>query len=180
VAKAAASVGFLVTAYEAGCLSTEHGQAIFVGLCLSWFGDVFLLSKARPWFLAGLVAFLLGHVAYAVAFFVRGVDPLALAVVAAALLGSAAVVWRWLSGHVGSMKGPVIAYIVVISSMLALGTASYWAKGGGWLWLGAAMFYASDLFVARQRFVVESFTNRLVGLPIYYVAQLLLGTYGAG
>jgi hypothetical protein len=39
---------------------------------------------------------------------------------------------------------------------------------------GAVAFYLSDLFVARDRFVVEGFTNRLVGLPLYYGGQYLL------
>lgn len=178
VSKAAASVGFLVTAHQAGALETPHGQAIFVGLVLSWFGDVFLLSAARGWFLAGLVVFLLGHVAYVVAFAVRGVSLAALGVAAVAVFGAAAIVWRWLRGHVGRMKGPVIAYIVVISAMLAFASASFALKGGALAWLGAVCFYVSDLFVARQRFVTSSFHNRLIGLPIYYVGQLLLATYG--
>ena len=32
----------------------------------------------------------------------------------------------------------------------------------------------TDLFVARERFVVKSFTNKLVGLPLYYGGQFLL------
>ncbi len=44
-----------------------------------------------------------------------------------------------------------------------------------WFCLGGdILFYISDLFVARQRFVVDSPVNRVVGLPLYYVAQFLL------
>ncbi|MDD3992851.1 MAG: hypothetical protein PHV70_11955 [Desulfobacteraceae bacterium] len=32
----------------------------------------------------------------------------------------------------------------------------------------------SDLFVARQRFVAPAFSNRLLGLPLYYIGQFLL------
>jgi len=46
---------------------------------------------------------------------------------------------------------------------------------------GAALFYLSDLAVARQRFVHEDFINRALGLPTYYLGQLLLAlTVGAG
>jgi uncharacterized membrane protein YhhN len=46
---------------------------------------------------------------------------------------------------------------------------------GAWFILvGAVMFYVSDIFVAHQRFVMQSFTNRLIGLPLYYAAQFLL------
>jgi uncharacterized membrane protein YhhN len=40
--------------------------------------------------------------------------------------------------------------------------------------LGAALFFASDLLVARDRFVRPGLANRLVGLPLYYAAQVLL------
>jgi hypothetical protein len=46
--------------------------------------------------------------------------------------------------------------------------------------VGAILFYLSDLAVARQRFVQQSFINRALGLPIYYLGQLLLAmTIGA-
>jgi len=40
--------------------------------------------------------------------------------------------------------------------------------------VGAVFFYVSDIFVANQRFVIEQFYNRLIGLPLYYTAQFLL------
>ena len=41
--------------------------------------------------------------------------------------------------------------------------------------MGAIGFYLSDLSVARDRFVVSAFVNRLWGLPLYYAAQVALG-----
>jgi len=35
------------------------------------------------------------------------------------------------------------------------------------------LFFASDLCVARQRFVSPGFENKLVGLPLYFIAQLM-------
>ena len=40
----------------------------------------------------------------------------------------------------------------------------------------AVAFLASDLFVARDRFVERDWRNRAVGLPLYYVAQLVFAT----
>jgi uncharacterized membrane protein YhhN len=64
----------------------------------------------------------------------------------------------------------VIAYCLAISAMLwlALGTAQPEVR------LGALLFYGSDLFVARDRFVAPGAVNRLLGLPLYYAAQVLL------
>jgi uncharacterized membrane protein YhhN len=39
---------------------------------------------------------------------------------------------------------------------------------------GAILFYVSDLFVARQRFVVNAHHNRQIGLPLYHAGQFLL------
>jgi len=42
--------------------------------------------------------------------------------------------------------------------------------------VGAVLFFLSDLLVARDRFVAPGFGNRLLGLPLYYAAQLLLAS----
>lgn len=39
---------------------------------------------------------------------------------------------------------------------------------------GALAFTASDVSVARDRFVQHGFVNRAWGLPFYYAAQLLI------
>jgi uncharacterized membrane protein YhhN len=71
----------------------------------------------------------------------------------------------------------VLSYIAVITVMVwgALSVVI-----GGWaparVAAGAVLFYLSDLAVARERFVAHSFTNRAVGLPLYYVGQLLLAS----
>ncbi len=39
---------------------------------------------------------------------------------------------------------------------------------------GATLFYFSDLFVGRERFVTSSHLNSILGLPLYYFGQILL------
>lgn len=177
VAKPLASLGFLLAAYNQGALGSGYGRAIFAGLCLSMVGDVLLMSQAQGMFLGGLGAFLLGHVAYATAFVVRGVG-LSVSLAAAALLAiPASLVGRWLWPHTPSeMRGPVLGYIVVISAMVALSLGTFSKLGGAAVLLGAVMFYLSDLSVARDRFVKREFLNRLWGLPMYYAAQLVLAS----
>jgi uncharacterized membrane protein YhhN len=77
------------------------------------------------------------------------------------------------------MKIPVLAYIVVISIMVCAacgiaGNPNLPASARATIFAGAILFYLSDLFVARQRFVVNAHANRVVGLPLYYAAQFLL------
>lgn len=176
LAKPIASTAFIAVALAAGALESGYGCAILTGLVLSWFGDVFLIPRARPrLFLAGVVSFLAGHVAYTAAFVLRGMDP---GVFAGAALGAglvAFVVLRWLAAHVPpEMKVAVPAYIAVISIMVVCAAASFAAHGNAWIPVGAVGFYLSDLSVARDRFVVSEFVNRVWGLPLYYAAQVAL------
>jgi uncharacterized membrane protein YhhN len=169
--KVAASCGFVAL----GVLSAHDrfGALVLAGLGLSAVGDVLLLSAAERPFLAGVGAFLLAHVAYATAF-ARGarISP----VVIALLVATGAVVMVWLWRRLGTMRVPVLVYTTVISAMLALGLGSA-NRLVPW---GALLFYLSDLAVARDRFVRSEFANRLVGLPTYYAAQVLLALSTAG
>lgn len=175
VAKPLASTGFVLAAWGAGALTTRYGQIVLVALALSWLGDVLLIPKARLTFLAGLVSFLLGHVAFAAAFWLRGAPLGALGLALLVLAVPSGFTWRWLRPYVDSaMRVPVATYVAVITLMVALALATT-VQHGGWLVLaGAVAFYLSDLAVARDRFVAEGFANRLWGLPLYYGAQLLL------
>ncbi|MFQ5538716.1 MAG: lysoplasmalogenase [Gemmatimonadota bacterium] len=177
ILKMVAASGYLAVAWMSGAPTTPYGSLVFTALVLSWVGDLLLIPGGRgPLFLGGLVSFLTAHVAYGVAFMVRGISaPWALAV--AVLL--AAALWMILSRllrHDTSrrMRGPVVAYGVVIGAMVAgaVGTAGH--SPSLLIPLGAVLFLASDLFVARQRFVEAEALNTAVGLPLYFLAQVLL------
>jgi uncharacterized membrane protein YhhN len=167
---------FLLVAFLQGP-SSVYDACIVTGLLLSAVGDVALISRERSAFLGGLVAFLLGHVAYVAAFVARGAastpDPVATALIAATGIG----IFLYLRPHVGRMLVPVVAYMLVISVMLAAAWAvasAEPAESGRPLVLAALLFYLSDITVARDRFVTgPRFANRLVGLPLYYSAQFL-------
>jgi uncharacterized membrane protein YhhN len=169
--KPIASAGFIGAAIASGALTSEYGLAVLAALSLSWLGDFFLLFKKNSPFLAGLVAFLLAHIAYAVAFIIHGQDAAWALMMLCILILPAIVVMLWLGPHLTpQMKGPVWSYIVVITIMLALAAGTRYAL----ISVGALAFYVSDISVARDRFVHPSFVNRLWGLPLYYLAQLLL------
>jgi len=151
---------------------------VLAGLIFSWIGDVCLIFSSRKLFLAGLVAFLLGHVCYAAGFYAHGVFNSWMVAGWVVLLVAGVVVFRWLQPHLGNMTGPVIGYIVVISVMVGGALAVYaqtqWPQNPRCMMLtGAILFYLSDIMVARDQFVVSAFVNRLIGLPLYYAAQFL-------
>lgn len=180
--KMAASTGFVVTALSAGAVDTAYGRWVLVALSLGWIGDAALLSGRSRWFLTGLAVFGGSHLAYVGA---MATQPMSIpgGVVAAAVMAvTAAAILRWLMPHVGgAMRTPVLAYVAVISAMVvACGAA---AAGGGpheVLPAGAA-FAASDVFVARDRFVAPGPENGRLGLPLYYAAQIVFAlSVGAG
>jgi uncharacterized membrane protein YhhN len=178
IAKPLASTGFIAVALAAGALETPYGLTVLVALVLCWVGDVFLIPKgASALFLVGLVSFLLGHVAFAVAFTLRGLDPLWLAVAAVLVLPPALVVLRWLRPHLPDrMRVPVLAYVAVISLMVVTAVGAAALTGRAAIGVGAICFYLSDLHVARHRFVSQTFWNKSWGLPLYYGAQLILAS----
>ena len=125
----------------------------------------------------GLVSFLLGHVGFAVAFALRGTDPLWMAVAAVLVLPPGFVVLRWLRPHLPDrMRIPVFAYVAVISLMLVTAVGAAAAANLAAIGVGAICFYLSDLHVARHRFVSQTFWNKSWGLPLYYGAQLILAS----
>lgn len=173
VAKPLASVCFLVTALAAGAFDSGYGTWVFIALVLSAIGDVALLGSTSSSFLAGLLSFLLGHVAYVIAFGVRGLDATWTLVGAVALVAPYIVVLRWLLPHAGRMRGPVALYALVISAMVATAAGTMGWDADARILVAAVAFYVSDLAVARHQFVAPEPSNRLWGLPLYYGAQFL-------
>lgn len=169
-----ASLGFIIAAIGFGAFESRYGKIVLAGLVLGAIGDVFLLGRARQLFIGGLASFLLGHVAYVIAFHslgVRAIASLAAAVVLALLLFF---VGRWVFPHAPTMRGPIAAYMLVIA-LMCVAAIGAWAAGAPWMIpLGALMFTASDIAVVRDRFVSKGFINRAWGLPLYYAAQLLI------
>ena len=179
ISKGAASAAFVVL----GVLRWQAGDPVAVwivaGLVLCAAGDLCLLWKRL--FDPGLAVFILGHLAY-IAGFVAALPLLQWPpVLAVALLTAGAVASRWLWPHLGRRRIPVLGYILVISVMVWGGVATGVREVLPWTAAaGAVLFYASDLAVARQRFVRPDFINRALGLPTYYLGQLLLAvTIGA-
>lgn len=172
------SLMFILTALSGGIAGT-YSLRLFIGLVLCMIGDIALIPKSRTWFLVGLVSFLLGHVAYIFAFnslvFFTSLNLLVAVLIV--LISAGVLAWLW--PHLGSMRVPVVAYVIVISLMVWSAWAVFFNAQvlllARWrIALGATCFYFSDVSVARDNFVKKSFTNRAWGLPLYYLGQFLL------
>lgn len=155
----------------AGVLCAVHGSGaamviavIAFALCLA--GDVALLPAVDQ-FLAGLAAFLLGHVAFIAAFVAAGLDRPWLAIVAvAALLPVLAGPGRRILASAGKMRGPVAVYLIVIAAM----ALAAWATGRGAAAIGASLFVASDTILGWGRFVSAHRLQPVAVMVTYHAA----------
>ena len=144
-----------------------------VALALSLAGDVFLMLP-RDLFVPGLVAFLLGHIAYVVGLRVEGPGATAVVVGAVVVLAVATVVGTRVVGAVrrgsqSELTGPVVAYMAVISAMVACALATGNVLAGA----GAGLFFVSDALIAWNRFV-----QPLVWAPVTIMITYHLGQAG--
>ncbi|WP_198032467.1 lysoplasmalogenase [Aerolutibacter daejeonensis] len=173
--KTVASSAFIAVALAADAAATPYGRLILIALVLSWLGDVLLLAHRSAVFLAGLGAFLLAHVVYAGAFAGGPLHGGALLAGAALMFVVGVLVLRafW-----PRLKTPyriaVPAYVVAIGAMCTLAIGAGVGSGAWWLAVAALAFAASDISVARDRFIGHALANKAWGLPLYYAAQLTL------
>lgn len=175
LAKPLASACFLWTALASGATGSAYGRLVLLGLALCACGDVLLIPResARA-FQAGIGSFLLAHVAYLAGFLWLGASATALLVSGVVLAGLAWSLLRWLGPHLGDFRTPVRVYVAVIMLMVACAVGAAAAGASALAPVGALAFAASDVSVARDRFVAAGFVNAAWGLPLYYAAQLLL------
>lgn len=143
-----------------------------IALALSLLGDVFLMLP-QDLFVPGLASFLLGHIAYVGGFAADGLVAsrlgigIVLVAIAVALIG-APILRAVRNGDEPALAVPVLAYMLVISAMVAcaIGVGSPFAI------VGAGLFYASDSLIAWNRFVAETRKGRLAIISTYHLAQV--------
>ncbi len=156
---------------------TLTGYVLFImaGLAASWIGDLALSFTGQRAFLAGLASFAAAHLLYIAAFFSRSsMDVAAIVVAGVVMTIIATAVLRWLSPYVpDELKTPVIVYIGIITLMVVTSFGTSGAIADPRIPIAAILFMISDVLVARQQFVAPTRWNRIVGLPTYYVAQVL-------
>ncbi len=163
--------------------STLLTKSILGALIFSWIGDILLMWSHL--FVYGLGAFLMAHVCYIIGFrlsqkpenrlgemnFVKSFFynlPIYL---------GAALVFYLVNPNLGNMKIPVIAYIIVIVSMVATArdrfkkcdAASFWQ-----VFIGAILFFISDGIIAISRFYKQFPESGILIMGTYATAQLLI------
>lgn len=151
---------------------------VTLGLVLSLGGDVALIFESARAFMTGLALFLLAHIVYAIAFTVPNGFHTADLITGALLLVAGVAFYIYLLPGLGSMKGPVILYILIITLMVNRAVSTFFGYAftttQAWLiTLGAILFWISDMMLAINRFRHPFKANRL-SLIFYYGGQLLI------
>lgn len=164
-----------------GASGAPWSRVALLGLVLAAVGDVALATKSKFGFLVGLGLFALAYSTYVVAFGLRGTQGAVLGVTAGVVALGAGIAWVTLHDLVPHrMQIPVGVYLVILASMLALGTAVGITHRTWLLTMGVALVAGSDIAVGRERFGTPGFVNKAFGLPTYYAGQILIALSLAG
>lgn len=155
---------------------------ILAGLGCGAVGDLLLIRPERQHlFLAGLAAFLAGHLAYLAAFLgpvLRGgvVSPWVIAA-APPLAAIGILTYRALRPKLGAMKVPVALYTAVILAMGFAALLRVFSFPGLLSWLllpGALCFIVSDMLLAYQQFWKHLPSGEALVALSYVAAQSLI------
>jgi uncharacterized membrane protein YhhN len=131
-----------------------------------------------------ILSFFLNHALYIVAFFLLGVNFVAASYALIALIVALWFIWQYIENGVpNDLRIPVLAYCGLIGIMVACAYGCFRVAivdsdhaRARLLW-GALLFFVSDLFVARNRFVREHIENRIIGITLYFLGQFVFAYY---
>ena len=169
ITKIAASTSFLLLG-ALGLGPANYGKLVVVALAFSWVGDVLLVSRTKTALIGGIGAFLIAHLSYTAAF---STMPLNAWGFAAGFIGwsfVAVLLILWLWPHLDEhYRVAVAVYTIAIVLMVSFAAATL----SPLIAVAACMFAVSDISVARDRFIDHSVSNKIWGIPLYYLAQVL-------
>lgn len=187
ILKGSASLMFVIIGYLAyKTAGSSFARLIFTGLLFGMIGDIllnlrFVFEKnGQKIFLAGILAFLIGHIIYLLA-----------------LIPRAGQGWVWYCAAAGALAaGCLLIYIfktmdvkpafkifgifylgaVFIMTAIALGIAFFTPSQGALIYaVGAVLFTASDVVLIFNTFSgVTRFSLRITNLTLYYIGQMMI------
>ena len=183
------SLLFFILSASKGLVKSSFFKLILAGFAFSLIGDVLLIfqSKGPMFFIGGLGAFLIAHIAYIIAFTktYRNEHDIALIKrhgwMMLGIFAYAYLFFKGLQDHLGEMIGPVLVYTIAISLMLLLAINRYKRVSDKSFWpifVGAVLFVASDSLLAWNKFVDPLPLQNLSIMLTYGLAQLGI-CYGA-
>ncbi len=152
--------------------NSQYNKLISMGLVLSLIGDILLL-EILDLFVFGLIAFLIGHVFYILAFLNKSKKLEILSCIPFYLYGI--VFYIFLYTSLGEMAIPVAFYMLVITTML---WRSFVQRRNGkmenWAFWGALLFTLSDSMIAVAKFYKPFILASVLIMITYWGGQFLI------
>lgn len=167
----AASSCFVFVGWRSWTLLQERTSfCVLLGLLGCWLGDYLGLKD----FVSGAISFFVAHLFFILAWAQRGFAWTRVPTVLAGVLTAAGCCAAWLLPHVPRSDLPlVLGYMGVISAMVVTAGSADLPRWPVTL-TAAAVFFVSDIAVARWRFVTPGDVNAWFCYPLYYAACLML------
>ena len=174
-------IGFLG---KANAINTNFANLICIGLCFGAAGDILLNLRfvfpkiGQKIFLAGVAAFLTGHILYLAALIPLS-DSLLPCLLIGTILAAALLAWIFKTLTVKlAFKIFGILYIgaVVLMTAVAGGNVITAPSAAAWMHaVGAVLFTVSDIVLIFNTFGPrQKFSLRITNLSLYYLGQLLI------
>lgn len=188
IVKPAITISLIVYLTYHTQLKGRFAKRIFIGLLFGLLGDSLLMFTHIHdyFFLSGLAAFLLGHLAYLSAFFIdyswaKGIEKRALVLAVFFFAAFCIAFYLFLKPYLGNMDLPVLGYAITISLMAIMAVSRKGRVNSlsyNLIFWGAILFMLSDSLLAYNKFIAPS---KFLGVGImitYMIAQYNL-TIGA-
>ncbi len=173
-----------------GCICYQQvshnslGLKIFIGLIFGMIGDILLnlrfvlKQNGQKAFLAGILAFLIGHILYLTAL-IPLTDNLILDIAIGAVLAAALLTYIFKTMEVKmafKIFGVFYLGAVIIMTVMAINIALVTAGTHDIIYaIGAVLFTASDIVLIFNTFSgTTKFSLRITNLSLYYIGQLLI------
>ena len=173
-------------AMATAAVNQSFARLVVFGLCFGALGDVLLNLRfvfptvGQKIFLAGVAAFLTGHILYLCAI-VPLSQNLTVCLIAGVVLAAALLTWIFRTLTVKlAFKIFGVLYIGAIVLMTAVAIGNVVTAPGTAAWMhavGAVLFTLSDIVLIFNTFGKEQkFSLRITNLSLYYLGQLLIAS----
>jgi len=186
ILKGLASLMFVFIGYRAFAIAPENSfvKNIFIGLVCGMVGDILLnlrfvfAKNGQKIFLAGIAAFLAGHILYLVAL-IPSAQHLAICVIIGAVIAAGLLTYIFKTMEVKmafKIFGVIYLGAVITMTCIALGIAIFTPSTQAIIYaIGAVLFTASDIVLIFNTFSgVTKFSLRITNLSLYYIGQILI------
>ena len=159
-----------------GAIKNSFAYVLGLALFFSWLGDCFLIFKQdKLFFILGLAAFLVAHIAYIITFykFKKVISSLTIFSIVAVFVFYTLMLMYMLWPELGEMLVPVILYAIVLTLMGITGVVRN-LRVNKLPVIGVMLFVVSDSLIAYTKFVEPLYLGGFIIMSTYIVAQFLI------